>query len=172
MGKMTSDFVALTVIFGGAGLGYGLTSLFAGRAPVAQLDEASVEVHVVPGRVMVEDVSFAPTIYFRSRARANRPDRQRWLIRGDVEDLRRDGQEMRGADLERLEAELGEELRRALKQLEGLEDLDLGQLLTDLDLGQLLTIDVLQRDEDEDQRRRRRRRRPRQEAVVPDASGN
>ena len=162
MGKRTSDFVALAAILGGAGLGVGLTSLFARTTPVAQVDDVSMEVHVVRGQVMVEDRSAAPTIYFRSRARTRRPDRERWLLRGDVEDLRRDV----GADRERLEAELAErreELRRALEQLEALEDLDLGQYLT---------LDIFQRDEDEDRRRRRRRRRPRQEAEVPDASRN
>jgi len=46
MGKRTSDFMALAAIFGGAGLGLGLTSLV---ARTAQVDDVSVEVHVVPG---------------------------------------------------------------------------------------------------------------------------
>ena len=42
MRKRTSDFMALAAILGGAGLGLGLTSLYARSAPVAQVDDASV----------------------------------------------------------------------------------------------------------------------------------
>ena len=69
MGNRTSDFIALAAILGGAGLGLGLTSLVAGTATVARADDASVEVHVVPSRVLVRDGSGAPAIYFRSRTR-------------------------------------------------------------------------------------------------------
>ncbi len=148
MGRRTSDFVALATILGGAGLGIGLTSLFARTAPVAQVDDVSVEVHFIKG--LVGNTSVAPTIYLRRRVRANRPNLQ--LLRGDVEDLRRETREI---DLR--------ELYEALDELEALEDLDLGQYLT---------LDIFQRDEDEDKRRRRRRRRPRQEAEVPDVSRN
>ena len=152
MGKRTSDFVALAAILGGAGLGIGLTSLLARTAPVTQVHDVSAEVHVVRGRVMVGDASAGPAIYLRSRALANRPDWEPLLLRGDVEDIRREAREI---DLRAL--------YEALEEVEALEDLDLGQYLT---------LDRFQRDEDEDRRRRRRRRRPRQEAEVPDASGN
>ena len=150
MGKRTSDFVALAAILGGASLGIGLTSLFARAAPVAQVDDVSVEVHFVKGRVGAASV--APTIYLRSRALANRRDWEPLLLRGDVEDIRREAREV---DLRAL--------YEALEEVEALEDLDLGQYLT---------LDRFQRDEDEDRRRKRRRRRPRQEAEVPDASSN
>ena len=152
MGKRTLDFVALAAILGGAGLGIALTSLFARTAPVTQVDDVSTEVHVVRGRVMVGDASAGPTIYLRSRTRANRRDWEPLLLRGDVEDLQREAREI---DLRAL--------YEALEEVEALEDLDLGQYLT---------LDRFQRDEDEDRRRRRRRRRPRQEAEVPEASRN
>ena len=151
MGKRTSDFVALAAILGGASLGIGLTSLFARAAPVAQVDDVSVEVHFVKGRV--GDASVAPTIYLRRRALANRPDPL--LLRGDVEDLRRKAREI--------------DLRALYEALEEVEEVE---ALEDLDLGQYLTLDRFQRDEDEDRRRKRRRRRPRQEAEVPDVSSN
>ena len=135
----------------GAGLGIGLTSLFARTAPVAQVDDVSTEVHVVRGRVMVGDASARPTIYLRIRARANLRDWEPLLLKGDVEDIRREAREI---DLRAL--------YEALEEVEALEDLDLGQYLT---------LDRFQRNEDED-RRRRRRRRPRQEAEVPDVSSN
>jgi hypothetical protein len=153
MGKRTSDFVALAAILGGAGLGFGLTSLFAGAAPMAEVDDVSVEVQVMQRRAIVGDRSDGPTIYFRRLDRETRPDWGRSLRRGDVEELRR---EITETDLKKL-----------------LEALDEVEALKDLDLGQYLSIDILQRDEDEDQRRRRRRRRrPHQEAEVPDASRN
>ena len=152
MGKRTSDFVALAAILGGAGLGFGLTSLFAGAAPMAQVDDVSVEVHVMQRRAIVGDRSDGPTIYFRRLDRENLPDWERSLRRRDVEELRR---EVMGTDLKKL-----------------LEALDEVEALDDLDLGQYLSIDILQRDEDEDQRRRRRRRRPSREAEVPDAPRN
>ena len=150
MGRRTSDFVALATILGGAGLGIGLTSLFARTAPVAQMDDVSVEVRFING--LVGDASVAPTIYFRRRAWANRPSWEPLLLRGEIEDLRHEAREI---DLR--------ELYEALEEVEALEDLDLGQYLT---------LDICQRDDDEDKRRRRRRRRPRQEAEVPDASRN
>ena len=66
MGKRTSDFVALVAIVGGGGLGFGLTSLFAGAAPEVQVHDTSVEIRVVPGRVLVG----TSTIYFGSVAEA------------------------------------------------------------------------------------------------------
>ena len=65
MGKRTSDFLALAAIASGASLGLGLTGLARGAAPVAHVDQASVEAQVVSGRVMVRHRSAAPTIYFR-----------------------------------------------------------------------------------------------------------
>ena len=118
MGKRTSDFVALAAILGGAGLGIGLTSLFARTAPVAQVHDVSTEIHVVRGRGVVGDASEGPTIYLRSRALANRPDWEPLLLRGDVEDIRREAREI---DLRAL--------YEALEEVETLEDLDLGQVL-------------------------------------------
>ncbi len=183
MGKMTSDFVALAVIFGGAGLGYGLTSLFAERTPVAQQEETSVEIQVVrqadeqsvsarvlPYAVIVTGEQGYPS---RFRARIGRPgadqERMEWR-RAEMEELRRrsgqvtiDIQELYESALEEYKVALegleGLEGLEALESLEGLESL---KGLEDLDLGQYLTFEILQRDEDEDQRRRRRRRRPRQ----------
>ena len=174
MGKMTSDFVALAVIFGGAGLGYGLTSLFAERAPVAQQEEASVVIQVVrqtdeqsvrarvaPYAVIVTGEQGYPS---RFRARVGRfeadGDRMEWR-RADVEELRRRSGQVT-IELEELYKAALEEYKVALEGLEGLEGLESLKGLEDLDLGQFLTFEFLQRDEDEDQRRRRRRRRPRQ----------
>ncbi len=150
MGRRTSDFVALATILGGAGLGIGFTSLFARTAPVAQVDDVSVEVRFMKG--LVGDASIAPTIYLRRRVRAHRPNWEPLLLRGEMEDLRRETREI---DLR--------ELYEALEEVEALEDLDLGRYLT---------LDIFQRDEDEDKRRRRRRRRPSREAEVPDVSRN
>jgi hypothetical protein len=144
MGKRTSDLVALATILGGVGVGYGVTSLFAGSAPVP-VDRVSVDVRIVPGRVLVRDGSATSTIYFRSRAEANRVD---------VEEIRRrEVREMELAkrvELEKLVVELEEarvELTLEAKELyeEALEELDCLQA-------------AAQGDEDEDQRRRRRRR--------------
>ncbi len=172
MGKRTSDFMALAAILGGAGLGLGLTSLYARSAPVAQVDDASVDVHVVPGRVLVRHGSVRPTIYFRSRARATGPD---WApserLRVDVEEGENQLEELRRVkrgikrfdrgQVERLRAQVEglrlearemadfEALFEALEGLEALEELDLENL----------TINV--RRDEEDQRRRRRRRHPR-----------
>ena len=171
MGKRTSDFIALAAILGGAGLGLGLTSLYARSAPVAQVDDVSVEVRVVPGRVLVRHGSVRPTIYFRNRARANRLDwapleRPRVNVEeaeNQLEELRRVKREITRFDREQVERlrtqvqelrlEAGEmadfeSLFEALEGLEALQDLDLENL----------AIDV--RRDEEDQRRRRRRRRP------------
>ena len=118
MGKRTSDFVALAAILGGAGLGIGLTSLFARTAPVAQVHDVSTEIHVVRGRGVVGDASEGPTIYLRSRALSNRLDWELLLLKGDVEDIRREAREI---DLRAL--------YEALEEVEALEDLDLGQVL-------------------------------------------
>ena len=123
MGNRASDFMALAAILGGAGLGLGLTSLVARTATVARADDASVEVHVVPGRVLVRDGSGAPATYFRSRARLRRrwapPERLRvyeeaqWRFGRDrvdrlrsnveLEKLRRVQQEIEGFDREQVE---------------------------------------------------------------------
>jgi hypothetical protein len=109
------------------------------------VDEVSVDVRIVPGRVLVRDGSATSTIYFRSRAEANRVD---------VEEIRRrEVREMELAErveLEKLVVELEEariELTLEAKELyeEALEELDCLQA-------------AAQGDEDEDQRRRRRRR--------------
>ena len=184
MGNRTSDFIALVAILGGAGLGLGLTSLVATTAPVARADDASVDVHVVPGRVLVRDGSGARAIYFRSQARS----RRRWApserlrvyeeaqgrfgrdrvdrLRSNVEleKLRRVQQEIKGFDreqVERLRAQVAE-LRleaREMADFEALfEALEGVEALEDLDL-ERLTNDI--RRDEEDERRRRRRRRPR-----------
>ena len=171
MGKRTSDFMALTAILGGAGLGLGLTSLYARTASVPHTDDSSMEIHVVRGRVMVGDAqpelhwrarpsaSVAPTIYrFRSWVPANGPE---WAplerLRVDVEELWRVEPETKGFDreqLERLRAQV-EELRRAaggefkvLFEAGGLEALlealEGVEALEDLDLRQNLTIDIRQ----------------------------
>ncbi len=186
MRKRTSDFMALAAILGGAGLGLGLTSLYARSAPVAQVDDASVEVRVLPGRVLVRDGSGASTIYFRSRARSNRPvweplERQRLRVNVEeareraadlareqrnieLEELRRVERAIKGFDrerVERLRAQM-EELRleaREMADFEALfEALEGVEALEDLDL-ERLTNDI--RRDEEDERRRRRRRRPR-----------
>lgn len=176
MGTRTSDFIALTAILGGAGLGLGLTSPWAGTAPVARVDGRSVEVRVGPRRVLARDGSMARTLYFRSRARANRPD---WApserFRVEAEEFRRVEQGFDREELDRLMTQVQELLREArggrefeailsegLEALELLEDLDVGGDLT-------MTIDLLQSENDGDEQRRRRRRRPRRAAEVPDA---
>ena len=93
MGKRTSDFVALATVLGGVGVGFGLTSLFARSAPMAQVDDVSVQdvsvkVRIVPGRVLVRDGYATSAIYFGSQAGANE---RRWSISGEViamQDLR------------------------------------------------------------------------------------
>ena len=125
MGEKTSDFMALTAILGGAGIGLGLTSffLFARTAPVAQVDDASVEVNVVQGRVIVRDWSVTPTIYF-SRVGANVPAWEPLLLRTRVEDLR-------------------EELRRETLEIGDPKALYEGVEAVRLDVGQYyLTIDL------------------------------
>lgn len=181
MGKRTSDFMALTVILTGAGLGLGLTTLFARAAPVAQVDDASVEIQIVPGRVMVRNRSVAPTIYFRSRAGAYRSN---WApserLRIEVKKRRRTEEVSGREELERLMTQVQELLHEAREGREfkamfvsdGLEALE---ILEDLDGDLTMTLDILQSATDGDeQRRRRRRRHPRRAAEVPDpdAPGN
>ncbi len=154
MGKRTSDFVALATILGGVGVGFGVTSLFAGSAPVrvdkVSVDDVSVEVRIVPGRVLVRNVSVAPTIIFRSRVEATRVDVEE-IRRREVREVR----EVRALELaqrvalETLVVELEEarvELTLEAKELyeEALEELDCLEA-------------AAQGDEDEDRRRRRRR---------------
>ena len=188
MGKRTSDFMALVAILGGAGLGLGLTSVYAqsrtDRVPDA--DDSSVKVRVLrrsiivePGRIAnssaeadvvrhaliveqaptrVVEGSVAPSRRLRSRVRASRS------VRKELQRLR--------AQVEELRREAGnlDELKELNKALEGLE------VLEDLDLGQSLRLDILRSDDDDERRRRRRRRgrRPRRAAEAPDsdAPGN
>ena len=179
MGKRTSDFMALTVILSGAGLGLGLTGLF---ARTAQVDDASVEVQIVPGRVMVRHRSADPTIYFRSRVGMYRYDRapsERFRI--EIEERRHIEEGSDREELERLMIQVQERLREAREAREfeamfvtdGLKEVM--EILDDLDGDLTMTLDVLQSANDGDeQRRRRRRRRPRRVAEVPDsdAPGN
>ena len=143
MGKRTSDFVALAAIVGGGGLGFGLTSLFAGAAPEVQVHDTSVEIRVVPGRVLIRPSS---TIYVGSVAGAyasskglrvvveREPQHVEELTVG-VEKLVREAREL----LERVEVRAGPN-----------ED----------------------EDEDERRRRRRRRPREEAEVRASGASGN
>ena len=152
MGKRTSDFMSLTAIVVGGGIGLGLTSLFlVGSTPIAQVDDISVEVHIVQ-RADVSSVEARTEHY----AVILTGEQDYSYVRTSPLRLRTDLDE-----LERVRADVvREELEglKALEELEGLEGL------------QSLRFNILQRNEDEDQRRRRRRRRPREEA--PDASGN
>ena len=190
MGKRTSDFLALAAIVGGGGLGFGLTSLFAGAAPEVQVHDTSVEIRVVPGRVLMGPSSTIylgrPGAYPSSKRFRVTMDRRRAEMRSDREDV------------ERLTAEAEKLLRKALEEgdfsavvmSEALERLDAIEIIGDLDIRvDGTTIDILRgnglerieiragshEDEDEDdRRRRRRRRRPREEAEVraSGASGN
>ena len=81
MGKRTSDFVAFATILGGVGVGYGVTSLFAGSAPVpvdrvsvdavsvdaVSVDAVSVVVRILPGRILERDRSRSTTSTFYAR---------------------------------------------------------------------------------------------------------
>ena len=176
MGKRTSDFVALAAIVAGGGLGFGLTSLFAGAAPEVQVRDTSVEIRVVPGRVLIGPSS---TVYVRSLARASaslaRASASTKGLRVVVDRRREDV------------AELTDEAEKLLREARELRldqsttiDVLLDNVLGDVLLG---NVNVLGRvefragpneDEDEDDRRRRRRRRPREEAEVraSRASGN
>ena len=170
MGKRTSDFVALAVIVGGAGLGLGLTSLFARSraAPVPDARHSSVDVQVLRRSIVVEptwtarasgerrivhealiveperievEYSVAPSFRFRTRVRTNAPDREPLeRLMAQLGEL-----ELEGSELD----ELKERLSEALKGVEVLEDLDLEENFT---------IDILRSDDDDDERRRRRRR--------------
>lgn len=173
MGKRTSDFVALAAIVGGGGLGFGLTSLFAGAAPEVQVHDTSVEIRVVPGRVLMGPSSTIylgrPGAYPSSKGFRFTMDRRRAEMRSDREDV------------ERLTADAEKLLREALEEgdfsavvlSEALERLDAIEIIGDLDI----RVEVRagsDEDEDDDRRRRRRRRRPREEAEVraSGASGN
>ena len=167
MGKRTSDFMAIAAIFGGAGLGLGLSGLFgaipADRAPNA--DDSSIEVRVLRRNIIMgprqvdESTTGAPVVhralivesdrsgaapYFRLRTqtRRSRSERQQWgTLRGEVEDIRLEAREM---------VELKKRLFEALSEVEALEDLDVGENVT---------IEI-RRDGDDKRRKRRRRRRP------------
>ena len=165
MGKRTSDFMALVAILGGAGLGLGLTSVYAQSRTerVPDADDSSVRVRVLrrsiivePGRIAnssadanvvrhaliveqaptrVMEGSVAPSRRMRSRVRTSR-----WVLR----------------ELERLRAQV-EELRREAGELDELKELaealEAVEALEDLDLGQNLTIDIFRSDDDERRRR-------------------
>ena len=158
MEKRTSDFMALTAIVGGAGIGLGLTSLFLlDGAPVAQMDDVSVEIHVVQRANVSTAVARAEHFaVILTGEQDYRPVTEFFRFRTDLDGLELEYRET----LEGLEGSL-----KALEELEGLEALEELEGLEGL---QSLRFDIFQRDEDEDQRRRRRRRRPR----APDASGN
>ena len=170
MGKRTSDFMALTAILGGAGLGLGLTSLYAqsraDRVPHAadssievrllrrniivrarQGAESSARAQVVNHALIVESDrsgianEVTPSFPPRTRVRRSRSERRQLrALRGQVEEIRLERREM---------VELRERLFEALSEVEAFEDLDLDENLT---------IELRRDDDDE---RRRRRRRPR-----------
>ncbi len=158
MGKRTSDFVALAAIVGGGALGFGLTSLFVGAAPEVQVHDTSVEIRVVPGRVLIGPSS---TVHVRSLARASASTKGlRVVVDRQREDV----------------AELTVEVEKLLREA---RELGLDRSTTiDVLLGNVLgRVEVRagsDEDEDEDKRRRRRRRPPREEAEVraSRASGN
>ncbi len=179
MGKRTSDFMALAAIVGGAGLGLGLTSLYSNTAPMARMDNASVEVHIVPGRALGREGSLARTMYFRSRVRESGPDRAQFerirvfeddalRIQGMIESLDRERLDQflaQAGELRRAtgELELGE-LKVLLESVEGLESLE------NLELGENPTIEIIRSEIEADALKRRRRgRRPREAAGVPDS---
>ena len=159
MGKRTSDFVALAAIVGGGGLGFGLTSLFAGAAPEVLVHDTSVEIRVVPGRVLIGPSS---TVYLRSTAGAYASPKG---LRVVVDRQREDVEELTFVEAEKLVREARELLDRTttVNILRG------GNVL-----GRVEVRAGPNEDEDEDERRRRRRRRPREEAEVraSGASGN
>jgi len=158
MRKRTSDFVALAAIVGGGGLGFGLTSLFAGAAPEVQVHETSVEIRVVPGRVLMG----RSTIYLRSVAEAYASPKG---LRVVVDRQREDVEELTFVEAEKL-------VREALELLDRTTTVNI--LRGGNVLGRVEVRAGPNEDEDEDERRRRRRRRPREEAEVraSGASGN
>ena len=99
MDKRTSDFLALAAILGGAGLGLGLTSFYARSAPVAQVDDASLEVRVVPGRPLVRHGSVRP------RTRRSRPSDRKPCLKVFVKDRRAAGRIPSSVDGHRVEVE-------------------------------------------------------------------
>ncbi len=186
MGKRTSDFMAFAAILGGAGLGLGVTSLFAQSQAdrVLHSDDSSVRVRVLrhavivePGRIadaraeayvvrhaliermeghQIAVIPEAETRMFRMRTRV----RTNASVRNQLERLRAQVEELR-----REAGELGEikELSEALEKLEALRDRQSGEVLR---------IEILRNDED---RKRRRRRRPPHratDATDSDAPGN
>jgi hypothetical protein len=178
MGKRTSDFMAFAAILGGAGLGLGVTSLFAqSRAyRVPHSDDSSVRVRVLRHAVIVEPgrIADARAEAYIARAEAyvvrhalierieghqiavipeaeTRMFRMRTRVRTTVS-VRNQLERLR-AQVEELRREAGEvgeimELSEALEKLEALEDRHSGEVLR---------IEILRNDED---RKRRRRRRP------------
>jgi len=162
MGKRTSDLVALAAIVGGGGLGFGLTSLFAGAAPEVQVHDTSVEIRVVPGRVLIRPSS---TVYLRSTAGASASTKGLRVVVG-----------RQRVDVEELTVEAEKLVREALELSLDWTTIDILRADDVLELERVLErVEVRAGpNEDEDERRRRRRRRPREEAEVraSGASGN
>jgi hypothetical protein len=178
MGKRTSDIMAFAAILGGAGLGLGLTSLYAENAGHrrSQADDASMRFEILRRNIVVErgriaetledgqvvrhaiilgmkgrDVTReAPARRFRMRTRVGPNGERLERLRAQVEELELEAREM--ADFEAL--------FEALEGVESLEDLDLD-----------MTIDM-RRDAEDQRRKRRRRRPPRRAADVPDSDGS
>ena len=157
--------MALATVLGGVGVGFGLTSLFARNAPVALVDDVSVKVRIVPGRVLVRDGYVTSSIYFRGRPGPKGPT---WSPSGEVVYMQ----------MQDFQFELQEEARRLelqVREIEGADRADLAMRLAQMAELQkefeyearelyeesLKELDCLeaaaQGDEDEDQRRRRRR---------------
>jgi hypothetical protein len=176
MGKRTSDIMAFVAILGGAGLGLGLTSLYAENAGNrrSQADDASMRFEILRRNIVVErgriaetledgqvvrhaiivgmkrrDVTReAPARRFRMRTRVGPNGERLERLRAQVEELELEAREM--ADFEAL--------FEALEGVESLEDLD-------------MTIEM-RRDAEDQRRKRRRRRPPRRAADVPDSDGS
>ena len=142
MGKRTSDFLALVAIVGGGGLGFGLTSLFARAAPEVQVHDTSVEIRVVPGRVLVGP----STIYLGRVAEAYASPK---VLRIVVDREPQHVEELT-VGVEKLVREARELLERVEVRAAPNED----------------------EDEDERRRRRRRRPREEAEVRASGASGN
>ncbi len=193
MGKRTSDFMAFAAILGGAGLGLGVTGLFAqSRADrVPHSDDSSVRVRVLRHAVIVEPgrIAEARAEVYIARAEAyvvrhaliDEMERRQIAV---IPEARTRGFRMRtrirtnvsgGNQLERLRAQVEELVREAeelgeIKELsEALEGLE---ALEDRDLEEVLRTEILGRDEDQQRRRRRRHPHRATDATDSDAPGN
>ncbi len=167
MGKRTSDFWAIAMIAGGAGIGLAVTSLGAADGPdtFRNRDDSQVRVQV-RHRIRVEpgDISVrtsrrnAPNVYMWRRMGEEGSERV-WTRRMSAD------MEMRRGELEDLRVQIGElgDSEALIELLDGVESLE-------LDLGEW-RVEV-QHEGDDQRKRRRRRRRPRRMADVPNGAGS